>query len=101
MPVMLVVPEVEGVKVTPQLPADSVQLVALNEPVAPVDSNVTVLVGGICVPVLLVSVMVAVHFEGCPITTGLVQLRDVEEVRGFEVILNIVLLLASWVESLG
>ena len=98
---MLVVPEVEGVKVTPQLPADSVQLVALNEPVAPVDSNVTVLVGRICVPILLVSVMVAVHFEGCPITTGLAQLTDVEEVREFEVMLNIVLLLASWVESLG
>ncbi len=91
---MLAVPEVEGVKVTPQLPADIVQLVALNEPEAPVDPNVTVLVGWICVPILLVSVTVAVQFEGCPITTGLVQVIDVEEPRGFAVMVKIVLLLA-------
>jgi hypothetical protein len=62
--VILAVPEVEGVKVTPQLPADIVQLVALNEPVAPVDPKVTVPVGRICVPILLVSVTVAVQLEG-------------------------------------
>ncbi len=66
------VPTAFPVKETEQLPPERVQLVALRDP-DPVDMNEMVPVGVIAVPRLEVSVAVAVHVEGSPIATGLVQ----------------------------
>ncbi len=38
-------PDADGVKVTVQLPADSIHVGELNEPIAPVDVKLTVPVG--------------------------------------------------------
>jgi hypothetical protein len=43
--VTLAVPETDGVKITVQLPVDSIHEGGLNEPVAPVDVKLTVPVG--------------------------------------------------------
>ncbi len=60
-------PTAVPVKVTEQVPADNMQLEALNEPL-PVDVKVTVPVGVIAVATS-VSVTVAVHVEAWLITT--------------------------------
>ena len=65
MPKTVAVPVAVPVKVTEQLPADKMQLAALNDPpVVPADRvKVTVPVGVIFVPVAVLSVTVAVHVE--------------------------------------
>jgi hypothetical protein len=76
-------------KFTEQLPAVSIQLAALNEPpVVPADSvKVTAPVGVIAVPVVDVSVTVAVHTEvwSTTIVLGL-QSTAIAEVRTVTVI---------------
>ncbi len=81
----MAVPTALPVKETEQLPLERVQLVALRDP-DPVDENETVPTGVIAVPRLEVSVAVAVHVEGWPIPTGLVQETVTVEVLLLELI---------------
>jgi hypothetical protein len=76
-------------KFTKQLPAVSIQLAALNEPpVVPADNvNVTMPVGVIAVPLVDVSVTVAVHTEVRSTTIVLgAQTTAIAEVRTVTVI---------------
>jgi hypothetical protein len=84
-------------KLTEQLPADTVHVVALNEPPIVVDSvKVTVPpVGVIAVPAVEVSVTVAVQVEDWSTTTAAHE-TVVAEVRGLTVIEKGALVLPAW-----
>src|SRR3979490_2413044 len=86
VPVAVTVPVAVAVKDTEHEPAVRVQLVGVNEPVAPVDVNATVPVGVVAVPGE-VSVTVAVQVEAWPTTTGEVQETAVAVARRLTVML--------------
>jgi len=88
--VIVAVPALLGVNVTLQLPELKIQLVGLNDPAAVPDlEKLTVLVGVLDVPALVVSVTVAVHVE--PLLTRTdegEQLTTVDVVRAVTVSVN-------------
>ena len=87
------------VKVMVQLPEESVQLVALRDPV-PVEEKFTVPVGMIAVPALEVSLTLAVQVDAWLAGTGLVQDMVVLVVRLFALMVaGLVVELAVWAWS--
>jgi hypothetical protein len=94
-PVTVALPVDEGVKVTEQVPADSVHVDELKDPFGPDSVNVTFPVGLMGVPGE-VSVTVTVQEEAWFTTTGLEQRRAVEDDRAFTVILAAGLVLPLW-----
>ena len=85
-------PVAVAVNVTEHVPLARVQVVALNDPAAPVSVKVTVPVGVEAVPGE-VSVTVAVQVDPWEMTTGVVQFTAVLVARGLTVIANPALVL--------
>jgi len=93
-------PEADPVKVTEQVPPDTLHEFGFREP-APLDENVTVPVGIIPDP-MSVSVTVAVHVEATLTRTGLVHETVVKVERLLIVtLLPLVVWLAPWSRSVG
>jgi hypothetical protein len=68
VPMMVAVPDADGVNVTEHAPADNVQLGALNVPARPLAVNPTE-PAGVVAPAPLVSVTVAVQVDAWPTAT--------------------------------